>query len=100
MAAIKRVLIVCGAGVVTSTIAIQRLQEEIDRRGLSRQIALSQGNFQDALADGATYDLVCSTTQMPASMPPMMTALPLVSTVGLDQFYTDFFSTLGFVSPS
>lgn len=96
MSALKRVLIVCGAGVVTSTVAIERLQEGINRRGLQHQISLTQGNFQDALADGDTYDLVCTTTVVPNGMPEhMLSALPLVSTVGVDQFYTIFFTKLG-----
>ena len=66
----KKLLIMCGAGHATSTIVRSKVEDWLKSEGLADKVTIKQsavGNEVDNIAAGA-YDIVLSTTQVPASI--------------------------------
>lgn len=66
----KKLLILCGAGHATSTIVRSKVEDWLKSEGLADKVTIKQsavGNEVDNIAGGA-YDIVLSTTQVPASI--------------------------------
>jgi galactitol PTS system EIIB component len=84
MAGTKRVLIVCGTGVATSTVVAQKVREYCQSQGID--VTVEQGKVMDILRGADDYDLVVSTTQVPSSVStPSVNGLPFLTGVGQDQ---------------
>ena len=58
----KKILLVCGSGICTSTPVNARLTKELDDRGWKGQYCVTQGKASDVAAQSENYDLVISTT--------------------------------------
>ncbi len=80
----KRILIVCGTGVATSTVVAQKVKEYCEAQGL--EVAVDQAKVMETLRGADDYDLVVSTTQLPSSVStPSVNGLPFLTGVGVDQ---------------
>jgi galactitol PTS system EIIB component len=64
----KRGLIVCGTGIATSTIVIEKLKRWLQTEGLKDQIELHQGKISESLTKQQDYDFIVSTTIVPDEM--------------------------------
>lgn len=83
----KRILVACGAGVVTSTSAMNKLQEELENRGISKdEYTLGQSSVAQVESLANDYDLVITTTQYDndAIGVPVINGLPLLTNIGID----------------
>lgn len=84
----KKILVACGAGVVTSTSAMNKLQEELANRGISPdKYTLGQSSVAQIASLAGDYDLVITTTQYDndAVKIPVINGLPLLTNIGIDQ---------------
>ncbi|GEK06917.1 PTS galactitol transporter subunit IIB [Schleiferilactobacillus harbinensis] len=83
----KKILVACGAGVVTSTIAIGKLQEELDKRGVPKdEYKIDQASIPEVPSMADDYDLVITTTQYKnPNGKPVTNGLPFLTNIGLDQ---------------
>lgn len=80
----KRVLIICGTGVATSTVVATKVRDHCAAAGLDVQV--SQGKVMDLLAGVHGVDLIVATTQVPDSVTvPVVAGLPLLTGVGADE---------------
>jgi PTS system galactitol-specific IIB component len=80
----RRVLIVCGTGIATSTVVAQKVKEYCEAQGI--EVVVDQGKVMDILRGADDYDLVVSTTQVPSSVSvPSVNGLPFLTGVGVDQ---------------
>ena len=80
----KRVLIVCGTGVATSTMVALKVKEYCQSQGI--EVAIEQGKVMDILRGADGYDLVVATTQVPPSVStPSVNGLPFLTGIGIDQ---------------
>lgn len=80
----KRILIVCGTGVATSTVVAQKVREYCQSQGID--VAIEQGKVMDILRGADGYDLVVATTQVPSSVStPSVSGLPFLTGIGVDQ---------------
>ena len=59
--AIKKILLCCGTGVATSTVANRKLCEELDRRGFKGQYMVSQCNAVEVPSKSPNFDICVST---------------------------------------
>ena len=76
----KKLLIVCGAGHATSTIAVAK--------GYSDKVKIYQSKIADELNKIDDYDAVISTTIVPDSIKDkVIQGLPLLNGMGVDQVY-------------
>ena len=80
----KRVLIVCGTGIATSTVVAHKVKEYCEAQGI--EVVVDQGKVMDILRGADDYDLVVSTTQVPSSVStPSVNGLPFLTGVGVDR---------------
>jgi galactitol PTS system EIIB component len=77
----KRVLVVCGTGIATSTYVASRLRDICRRRGIDAEIV--QALIQEVPAYADRVDLVVATTQVPYPVPvPVESGIPFLTGVG------------------
>lgn len=82
----KKILVICGTGVATSTVVVQKLKEYCAAHG--HEVEISQGAVADALRGGTTADFIVATTHVsPTITIPVVAGLPFLTGVGLDATY-------------
>jgi PTS system galactitol-specific IIB component len=80
---VKRVLVICGTGVATSTVVATKVRDYCLSQGIDVQV--SQGKVMDLLSGGPTVDLIVATTQVPSTVTtPVVAGLPFLTGVGVD----------------
>lgn len=91
----KTLLIVCGAGHATSTIAVAKVQEWLNQNKYT-DVKIYQSKLADELNKIDDYDAVISTTIVADSIrDKVINGLPLLTGVGVDQLYADLKERLG-----
>ena len=91
----KTLLIVCGAGHATSTIAVAKVQEWLNSNGYT-EVKIYQSKLADELNKIDDYDAVISTTIVPDSIKDkVIQGLPLLNGMGVDQVYDQLKTRLG-----
>ncbi|WP_313577677.1 PTS galactitol transporter subunit IIB [Lacrimispora sp.] len=58
----KRIFLVCGSGICTSTAVAQKVSKALDERGLKGKYKIAQGKASEVAAQSSGYDLCISTT--------------------------------------
>lgn len=94
----KKILVACGAGVVTSTAAMNKLQEELDNRGISTdEYTLGQSSVAEVESLSSQYDMAITTTQYDndAIKIPVINGLPLLTNIGVDTVIDEVVKELG-----
>lgn len=91
----KTLLIVCGAGHATSTIAVAKVQEWLNQNKYT-DVKIYQSKLADELNKIDDYDAVISTTMVSDGIrDKVINGLPLLTGVGVDQLYADLKERLG-----
>ena len=91
----KTLLIVCGAGHATSTIAVAKVQEWLNSNGYT-EVKIYQSKLADELNKIDDYDAVISTTIVSESIKDkVINGLPLLTGLGVEQLYKDLKERLG-----
>lgn len=89
----KKVLIICGTGVATSTVVAQKVRQHLQSAGV--QATVEQGKVMDLVGHGTDADLVVATTDVPASVTvPVIRALPLLTGMGEAQVLDEITAAL------
>lgn len=83
MTAAKKILVVCGAGVATSTVAARKIEEQLGARNIPVQV--DQCKVVEVPFRAPGYDLVVTTTNLPdAAGVPTLQTLSFLTGVGID----------------
>lgn len=79
----KRILVVCGAGVATSTVVVKKLEEKLAQRGLD--VKLEQCKATEVAFKVRDFDLVVTTTLL-GEVPgvPVVQTVSFLTGVGID----------------
>lgn len=86
----KKLLIVCGAGHATSTIAVSKVSRWLEEQKLANQVKIYQSKIADELNKIDQYDAVVSTTIVPDSIEDkVLNGLPLLTGMMLDAFFVE-----------
>ncbi|WP_294612459.1 PTS sugar transporter subunit IIB [uncultured Gilliamella sp.] len=86
----KKLLIMCGAGHATSTIAVSKVNKWLSDEKLTDQVKIYQSKIADELNKMDTYDVVVSTTIVPDSIKTkVINGLPLLTGVNLSEFFSE-----------
>lgn len=86
----KKLLIVCGAGHATSTIAVSKVNQWLSDQKLTNEVKIYQSKIADELNKIDDYDVVVSTTIVPDSIKQkVLNGLPLLTGVMLDNFFVE-----------
>ncbi len=83
----KHMMICCGAGVATSTIALNKLQDFLKKEDLLAKVRISQGTVAEAKTRD-DIDFIVSTSPLSINV-PVVNALPLLTGIGADKVFTN-----------
>ncbi|GAA1727720.1 PTS sugar transporter subunit IIB [Brachybacterium phenoliresistens] len=89
----KKVLIICGTGVATSTVVAAKVRDHLAAQGIEADV--SQGKVMDLMGPAPEVDLIVATTEVPATVGvPVVRALPLLTGIGEDAALAEIVSAL------
>lgn len=94
----KKILVACGAGVVTSTVAMNKLKEAFDAHNVPEDAyQIDQTSIAQVASMADNYDLVVTTTQYDgAEGTTVLNGLPFLTNIGVDPLIDKAFEVLGF----
>lgn len=79
----KKVLVICGTGVATSTVVASEIREHCHGQGIDVDVV--QGKVMDLLSGTPACDLIVSTTEVPDGLDvPVVAGLPFLTGIGKD----------------
>ena len=89
----KRVLIIRGTGIATSTVVASKVREHLQQAGIAAVV--DQGKVMDLVRGEANADLIVATTDIPASVKiPVVRAIALLTGFGEEAVYQEIDSHL------
>lgn len=92
----KKILVACGTGIATSTMASDKIQKELDKRGVGSGIIINQCKVAEVPSMANNYDLIVSTTQVSSSVErPVISGLAFLTGIGLDKVVDEIIEKLG-----
>jgi len=82
----KKILLACGSGIVTSTHAANRLSTELDKRGYKGKFKITQCRVSETVAKSSDFDFCVATTQVPPGVEcPVLHGIAFLTGVGVDE---------------
>ncbi|HWJ80212.1 MAG TPA: PTS sugar transporter subunit IIB [Niallia sp.] len=92
----KKILIACGAGIATSTVALNKLQDALQERGLLNQVTLHQTTVAELASKANEYDLIVTTTNFTKELDvPVVKGLSFITNVGKEKTIEEVITKLG-----
>lgn len=86
----KKLLVICGAGHATSTIAVSKINKWLEAENYTDQVKIYQSKIADELNKMDDYDAVVSTTTVPDSVKDkVINGLGLLTGIGADKIFED-----------
>lgn len=86
----KKLLVICGAGHATSTIAVSKINKLLEAENYTDQVKIYQSKIADELNKMDDYDAVVSTTIVPDSVKDkVINGLGLLTGIGADKIFED-----------
>ncbi|MBO0469360.1 PTS sugar transporter subunit IIB [Enterococcus sp. DIV0242_7C1] len=86
----KKMLIMCGTGVATSTIVTNKVKEWLKSKGYENDVRLYQSKVADEMNRIDDYDIIVSTTVVPDQIKEkVIMGLPLLTGIGTDEMYQE-----------
>ena len=84
----KKLLIICGTGIATSTVVKGKVEEWLKENNLSQEVKIYQSKVSDELNRIDEYDIVLSTTLVPNNIKDkVIDGIPLLTGIGIDGMY-------------
>ena len=77
----KRILIVCGTAIATSTVVAYKVEEFLKKRGIQAEIRRAMTS--EAIAASKDVDLIIATTQVPDVKVPVISGIPYITGIGI-----------------
>lgn len=86
----KKLMIICGTGIATSTVVTGKMQEWLKSKGLQDEVKLYQSKVADEMNKIDDYDVVVSTTVVPDSIKAkVVSGIPLLTGMGVEAMYEE-----------
>jgi PTS system galactitol-specific IIB component len=84
----KKLLIMCGTGIATSTIVTDKVKVWIENMNLSEKVSLYQSKISDEIGRLDEYDIIVSTTMVPDYLrSSVIDGVPLLTGIGIEATY-------------
>lgn len=84
----KKLLIMCGTGIATSTVVKGKVEEWLKENNLSQEVKIYQSKVSDELNRIDEYDVVLSTTLVPDNIKnKVIDGVPLLTGIGVDTMF-------------
>ncbi|MFY9305147.1 MAG: PTS sugar transporter subunit IIB [Rhodoluna sp.] len=89
----KKVLVICGTGVATSTVVAVKIREYLEAQGIP--VAITQGKVMDIVRGIEGYDLIVATTPIPDSVKiPVIQGISFLTGIGNEKTLNDIADAL------
>lgn len=86
----KKLLIMCGTGVATSTVVTGKVKTWLQEKGLEDRVSLYQSKISDEINRIDDYDIIVSTTIVPDDIrDKVIDGVPLLTGMGIDEMYDE-----------
>lgn len=86
----KKLLIMCGTGVATSTVVTGKIKTWLQENGLDKEVTLYQSKVADEMNKIDDYDAIVTTTVVPDKIKSkVINGVPLLTGIGADQVYDE-----------
>ena len=84
----KKILIMCGTGVATSTVVVNKVKKWLEINNLSNKVKIYQGKIAEEINNIGNYDIIISTTLVPSNYKDkIINGIPLLTGVGVNEMY-------------
>lgn len=84
----KKLLIMCGSGIATSTVATGKVKQWLKENNLEDEVKIYQSKIAEEINHIDDYDAVITTTTVPDSIKDkVIFGLPLLTNMGIDQMW-------------
>lgn len=84
----KKLLIMCGSGIATSTVATGKVKQWLKDNNLEDEVKIYQSKIAEEVNHIDDYDAVITTTTVPDSIKDkVIFGLPLLTNMGIDQMW-------------
>lgn len=84
----KKLLIMCGSGIATSTVATGKVKQWLKENNLEDEVKIYQSKIAEEINHIDDYDAVIITTTVPDSIKDkVIFGLPLLTNMGIDQMW-------------
>jgi PTS system galactitol-specific IIB component len=88
----KRILIVCGTAIATSTVVAYKVGEILKKHGIKAEIKKELTSAAKVASRDA--DLIISTTQVPDVKVPVISGIPFITGMGIDKLEKEIIEKL------
>lgn len=79
----KRILVVCGSGIATSTVVAGKVRDLLSKNGIECEVTQTSALELKGRLEGV--DLIVSTTKLTSQSVPVVNAVPFLTGIGVDQ---------------
>lgn len=84
----KKLLIMCGSGIATSTVATGKVKQWLKENNLEDEVKIYQSKIAEEINHIDDYDAVITTTTVPDSIKDkVIFGLPLLTNMGVDKMW-------------
>ena len=91
----KTLMVTCGSGIATSTVAEEKIKEYLAQAGVLDQVKIYKGNIAEYVNKVDDYDVFVSTTVVPDEIKDkVISGLPLLTGIGADKVYQQIMDKL------
>lgn len=86
----KKLLIMCGTGIATSTVVMGKVKEWLAENGLDAKVKLYQSKISDELGRIDEYDIIVTTTLVPDNLKSrVINGVPLLTGFGKEAMFAE-----------
>ncbi|WP_195701487.1 PTS sugar transporter subunit IIB [Companilactobacillus futsaii] len=86
----KKLMVMCGSGVATSTVVMGKMKSWLSEEGLDSKVKLYQSKVAEEVNHIDDYDIVVSTTLVPDSIKDkVINGVPLLTGMGADKVFEE-----------
>lgn len=91
----KKIIVACGAGIATSTVALRKLKEGMESRGKADSVTFTQTSLAELPSTVSGHDLIVTTAQGGNGYGvPVISGLGLITGIGVEKVIDDVIKTL------
>lgn len=92
----KKILVACGAGIATSTVALNKLKDILKAKEVLDKVTLSQCTIAELPNKSGDYDLVITTSNFTQNLNiPVVKGLSFITNIGVNKTVDEILEKLG-----
>lgn len=86
----KKILVMCGTGIATSTVVANKVQDYLEEKGLGSNVSISHASIGDKMGSLDDYDIILTTTTVPDEIKDkVIFAVPILTGINDEEIYEE-----------